>query len=676
MLYADNLYVFIKRMNLSEIKGLKEKRIAELEKAGIKTPMDLLSCFPIRYVDLYNLTDFNSVCDGDFVVFSAVFTEKPKTAYIKRNYCMVKVKFDIEGKSVYCVWFNQKYFASGISVGQRYYIFGKAKTNGNVINLANPKTVLCDKCESRFLVIYKPLKNINSSVMASAIKTVLNKIRIVSFIPDEIRKRFGLMNLFDAYVAIHMPQKIEETEKAKRSIGIEFLNYSLCVYNIIKNNRATVKTRKYDSDLSKVYSAVERLPYRLTEDQNAALIDILNDMKDCVRMNRLLQGDVGSGKTIVALLAMYYAFISGYQSVLMAPTEILAIQHYSTLRSYFPEIGDRCCLLTSGMKIAEKQNVKESIENGKFAFVIGTHAVFGDDVKFSDLALIVTDEQQRFGVNQRSSLENKSANADFLTMSATPIPRTLALTLYGDLKQSLIKSAPKNKADIITKIVFSNREASMWNYFVECSRRDERTYVVCPRIEEDEDEELVSCVKLYKEKKELCEIGLLHGQMSEKEKNNVMLDFASGKIKILITTTVIEVGVDVPQAVNIAIYNPERYGLSQLHQLRGRVGRGTKRGYCFLMGESVSENAMERLQYMTKCSDGFELAEYDFANRGAGDFLGESQHGKGNMPTDVEIIKTSKMISDELLTNEEIKKEIAITINENRYNYYKNITLN
>lgn len=667
---------FFVHMNLSEIKGLKEKRIAELEKAGIKTPMDLLSYFPIRYVDLYNLTDFSSVSDGEFVVFSAVFTEKPKTAYIRSNYCMVKVKFDVEGKFIYCTWFNQKYFASNILPGQRYYIFGKAKLNGNIINLANPKIALCNKCDSRFIVMYKPLKNISSAVIASAIKTVLNKIHIESFIPDLLRDKYGLMNLSESYRMIHMPQQIDEIEKAKKSVSVEFLNYSLCVYNIIKNSIETFKSRHYSGDLSGIYSAIERLPYRLTDDQHAALTDILNDMNSNVRMNRLLQGDVGSGKTIVALLAMYYAFLSGYQSVLMCPTEILLMQHFSTIQKYFPEISDRCCFLTSGMKASEKKVIKDGIKSGKFVFVIGTHAVFGDDVEFSDLALIVTDEQHRFGVNQRSRLENKSANADCLVMSATPIPRTLALTLFGDLKQSVIKSGPKNKADIITKIVFRDRMEAMWNYFIDCASRDERTYVVCPRIEENDDEELTSCVKLYKDKKDLCEVGLLHGQMTEKDKTKVMLDFASGKIKILITTTVIEVGIDVPQAVNIAIYNPERYGLSQLHQLRGRVGRGTKRGYCFLIGEDVQENAMERLLYMTKCSDGFELAEYDFSNRGAGDFLGEAQHGSGNMPADAEIIKTAKEISDELLSNAEIKKEISSTINENRYSYYKNITLN
>lgn len=665
-------------MKLSDVKGLKEKRIAELEKAGITTPMDLLSYFPVEYVDLNNLTDFSSVDDGEKAVFCAVFSEKPKTAYVRKNLCITKVRFEVENKTVLCTWFNQKYFASSVIVGSAYYIIGKVKKNGNVFEITNPKTVRRDKCNGRFLVYYKPLKGLPSSVIASAEKTLLERVNIVSFIPEKLRAENELMTLTDAYKAIHFPTTLKTIDAAKRSISVEYLNYTLCVYSIIKQKSGFDKKRRYAGDVSLLENAVRKLPFSLTADQITAARQILSDMNGNNRMNRLLQGDVGSGKTVVAFIAMYYAFLSGYQSVLMCPTELLARQHYNTLVRLFPDVENCSCALYSGLSKSERRDIIDSIGNGTVKFIIGTHAVFSDDVEFNDLALTVTDEQHRFGVNQRSSLENKTCDADCLVMSATPIPRTLALTLYGDLNQSLISAPPRNKAETVTRIVPERKINDMWRYFVECASRDERTYVVCPRIDEDDDdEELISCKKLYSDKKKLGNyVGLIHGQMSDKEKTEVMADFVCGNVKILISTTVIEVGIDVPEAVNIAVYNPERYGLSQLHQLRGRVGRGNKKSYCFLISSPASESAAERLEYLKNCGDGFALAEYDFNTRGAGDFLGSAQHGKGDMIINSENISVAKRISREILERTDISDEIALTIGDNRYDYYKNITLN
>lgn len=664
-------------MKLSDIKGLKEKRIAELEKAGIMTPMDLISCFPAKYVNLTDFTDFQTVKEGDDVLFSTVFVEKPKTSYVRKNLCLVKVKFEIGGKNVYCTWFNQKFFASSIVVGERYYIMGKASLNGKSVEIKAPKAVRESKCEGKVLVIYRPIKKLSGNVIASAIKRALEKIEIVSFIPEEVRKRYNLMPLSQAYRAIHMPTDIFEIDEAKRSVSIEYMNYTLCVYNIINKQAQTVKPWKYLPEEEKLRKTISELPFNLTSAQMKAVGEIISDMKSPDCMNRFLQGDVGSGKTIVAFLAMYFAYLSGYQSVIMCPTELLAKQHYQNFFKYFPELAGEICLVTSSLKKDEKEAILLEIENGKSKFIVGTHSVFSDDVVFSSLSLVITDEQHRFGVNQRSSLENKSNKADCLVMSATPIPRTLALTLYGELKRSVIDAVPDKKASISTKIVPERKINDMWRYFVECAGRDERTYVVCPRIDEDDESDLISCKKLYSEKKKLGDfVGLLHGQMSEKEKTAQMNDFASGKTKILISTTVVEVGVDVPQAVNIAVYNPDRYGLSQLHQLRGRVGRGEKHGYCFLLANDISESAFERLHYLEKCSDGFALAEYDFDSRGAGDFLGLSQHGKGYMSVSAADLKIAKEISLEVLKNDETRKEIALTIKDNRYEYYKNITLN
>ena len=664
-------------MKLSDIKGLKEKRIAELEKAGIMTPMDLISCFPAKYVNLTDFTDFQTVKEGDDVLFSVVFSEKPKTSYVRKNLCLVKVKFEIGGKNVYCTWFNQKFFASSIVVGERYYIMGKAALNGKSVEIKAPKAVRESKCNGNILVIYRPVKKLSGNIIASAIRSALEKIQIVSFIPEEVRERYSLMPLWQAYRAIHMPTNMSETDNAKRSVSIEYMNYTLCVYSIINKQMQAVKPWKYMPEKEKMRKKIAGLPFELTSAQKKAVGEIISDMQSTECMNRFLQGDVGSGKTIVAFLSMYFAGLSGYQSVIMCPTELLAKQHYQSFLNYFPELAEQICLITSSMKKDERENVLNGIKTGKYKFIAGTHSVFSDDVVFSALSLVITDEQHRFGVNQRSSLENKSEKADCLVMSATPIPRTLALTLYGDLKRSVIDVVPDKKASISTKIVPERKINDMWRYFVECAERDERTYVVCPRIDDDDENDLVSCKKLYSEKKKLgAFVGLLHGQMSEKEKTAAMNDFTTGKVKILISTTVVEVGVDVPQAVNIAVYNPDRYGLSQLHQLRGRVGRGEKHGSCFLIANDISESAFERLHYLERCSDGFALAEYDFDSRGAGDFLGLSQHGKGDMPVSAADLKVAKEISLEVLKNDDIRKEIALTIKDNRYEYYKNITLN
>lgn len=665
-------------MKLSEVKGLKEKRIAELEKAGICTPMDLLSYFPVQYVDLNNLTDFSVIEEGEQAVFSVVFKEKPKTIFIRTGLCLVKVRFEIEDRSVICTWFNQKYFASSVTAGVQYYIIGKVKKNGKNFEIINPKCVRADKCTGRFLVYYKPLKGLPSNVIASAEKILLEKINIVSFIPEKLREENFLMPLADAYRAIHNPCNLLNIGDAKRSISVEYLNYTLCVYNLIKNKNNVEKSRHYAENTELLEKAIKNLPFELTPDQKTAVRQITADMNGRRCMNRLLQGDVGSGKTVVAFIAMYYAYLSGYQSVLMCPTEILGRQHLNSLLRLFPEVSGYVCLLYSGLTKAERTDRIKAIGSGDVKFIIGTHSVFSNDVIFSNLALTITDEQHRFGVNQRSNLENKTEKVDCLVMSATPIPRTLALTLYGDLKQSVISAPPANKAETVTRIVPERKIGDMWRYFSECAANDERTFVVCPRIEEDdEDTELVSCKKLYAEKKKsIPYIGLLHGQMTEREKTRIMSDFAAGNIKILVSTTVVEVGIDVPEAVNIAIYNPERYGLSQLHQLRGRVGRGKKKSYCFLVAGNIPELSAERLRYIEQCSDGFALAEYDFKTRGAGDFLGNAQHGKGDMEISAENIAVAKKISDEILKDDEIVNELSGTIGDNRFEYYKNITLN
>ena len=396
------------------------------------------------------------------------------------------------------------------------------------------------------------------------------------------------------------------------------------------------------------------MPFSLTEDQKTTIQQILDDLKNG-SCNRLVQGDVGCGKTVVAMCIMYFAYLNGYQSVFMAPTEVLAFQHYKTAINYLEDKGVKVAYLSGSIKKSEREKTLERIANGEVNVIVGTHALFSSDVAFKNLSLVITDEQQRFGVKQRSAIENKTIDADVVAMTATPIPRTLALTLYGELQVSTIKTLPQNKAQIKTRFIPEQKIDSMWNYIVDKANAGEQTYVVCPTIEEDEDSALSSVKEVYEKAKQLLgdSVGVIHGQLKEETKNRIMNQFALGEIKVLVATTVIEVGIDVKNATTMVIYNADRFGLSSLHQLRGRVGRGDKESYCFVLTDNESESVKERIDYFCSCSNGFDLSEYDFEKRGGGDFLGTAQHGgSGEFEFNADTIRTAKSISDTLLSDE------------------------
>lgn len=662
-------------MQLSDIKGIKEKRLEVLTKSGIYTPVDLISFFPKKYLDITNLTALASVKDGDEVLLLAKTDVEPTVSYIRRNMSVVKIKFTYDFKSVYVTYYNQPYMAKNIVVGKYYLISGKIKTSkGYVI----PNATLIPYVEnSEPIPVYNKIKGLPSSVLTSAIDTVLNSVTLSGYIPKTICDSEGLMEINDAYKKVHHPHSLEEIHCAKRSVSIEYLNYLISVYSIIrKKNTVNIIARNYDRK-SQFFDFIKALPFDLTDDQQKAINEICADMMkgNC---NRLLQGDVGCGKTVVALACAYFAISNSYQAVLMCPTEVLATQHYTTASKLYENFGVKVALLTGSMKKKERSIVVEKIARGEIDFIVGTHAVFSEDVNFKNLSLVITDEQHRFGVNQRSALENKTENADIIVMSATPIPRTLALTMYGQLSFSTIKTLPKTKGTIYTRHVPFNKESDMWKYLKDKADMGEQAFIVCPRIDE-EDDELISAVALYNEKKDILkdQIGLLHGKLKEETKSKIMQDFVDGKIKILISTTVIEVGIDVKNATTMVIYNAERFGLSQLHQLRGRVGRGQKDGYCFLLTANNSPSVEERMDYFVRCSDGFELAEYDFSVRGGGDFIGTGQHGKsGDFAMSIDNIVTAKRISDVLLKDRTYREIIEHTITENRFEYFKNITLN
>lgn len=663
-------------MQLSDIKGIKNKRLEALNNAGIMTPVDLISFFPKKYIDVKNLTDLATAKDGSEVVLLCRTFEQPKVSYIKRNMSIVKAKFLYDFKTVYINYYNQPYMANNIVPNKYYFVCGKLKKDKN-FSISNPQLIPYEENLSP-IPVYSKIKSLPNNVLISAINTVLSSVTLSGYIPENLRESYGLNEINDAYKIVHNPTQISEIDNAKRSVSIEYLTYLMSVYSLIRKHTTLNKTRLKYERKSQFIDFFKSLPFSLTVDQESAIEEIIKDLTSngC---NRLLQGDVGCGKTIVAFSAMYFAYLNGYQSVLMVPTEVLARQHYNNAKELFEPFGVNVVYLSGSTKAKERASILSEISNGGANIIIGTHAVFSSDVDFRNLSLIITDEQHRFGVNQRSALENKAKNADVLVMSATPIPRTLALSMYGELGISTIKTKPAKKAQIHTRFVPKEKDSSMWDYVATKAKAGFQTFVVCPRIDEEEESDLVSAITLYKEKEEIFgdEVGLLHSQLSESAKTKIMEKFVAGQIKVLISTTVVEVGIDVKNATTMIIYNADRFGLSQLHQLRGRVGRGEEESYCFVLSDNVTPSAKERLAVFEKCSDGFELAEYDFNARGCGDFIGTNQHGKsGSFATCSDNIKDAKSISEILLKNEDHCHEIDKTITDNRYEYFKKITLN
>ena len=663
-------------MLLSDIKGIKSKRLEILNNAGIYTPVDLISFFPKKYIDKTKLTSLSNAKDGEEVLLLASTQEDIKVNYIKKNMSIVKAKFIYDNKPVYITYFNQPYMAKNIQKNKYYYISGKLKKKGG-FTISNP-TLYPFTGDNLPIPVYSKIKGLPQNTLVSAIDTVLSSVRLNGYIPSFLANQHNLIEINSAYFNVHHPQSVEQAKIANRTVSIEYLNYMISVYALVRKQNKDKKTRKYEERKSQFLDFVKSLPFSLTLDQKTTIQQILDDLKNG-SCNRLVQGDVGCGKTVVAMCIMYFAYLNGYQSVFMAPTEVLAFQHYKTAINYLEDKGVKVAYLCGSIKKSEREKTLERIANGEVNVIVGTHALFSSDVAFKNLSLVITDEQQRFGVKQRSAIENKTIDADVVAMTATPIPRTLALTLYGELQVSTIKTLPQNKAQIKTRFIPEQKIDSMWNYIVDKANAGEQTYVVCPTIEEDEDSALSSVKEVYEKAKQLLgdSVGVIHGQLKEETKNRIMNQFALGEIKVLVATTVIEVGIDVKNATTMVIYNADRFGLSSLHQLRGRVGRGDKESYCFVLTDNESDSVKERIDYFCSCSNGFDLSEYDFEKRGGGDFLGTAQHGgSGEFEFNADTIRTAKSISDTLLSDENYCKTIRKTVTDNRFEYFKDITLN
>ena len=616
-------------MELSSLKGVSETRLKDFQKLGIFSVEDLPKYFPKNHLDMTVRTSLREAYHNDFVLTTGELVARPK--FFKKGRLTVVRANARQGDDYFeIVWFNQPYVAKNLHDGE-YLFYGRVQNKFGIPSLVNPTFEPLDKnVRLKGIVPVYPVKgSVTQRVMRDAVRTALNFCTPETVIPASLAEKYDLMPLAEGYRAVHFPNSKEELKNAEKRVAVEEYFTLISAFRYLKGQKQKERTRFYRYDAEEYRTFLARFPFSFTDGQKRAVNDVVRDMRGGHYMNRILQGDVGSGKTAVALCAVYLAVCSGYQAAFLAPTEVLAEQNYHILQQYFPE--KKVVFLSGRLTAKERKEIKAEIALGQADIVCGTHAVIQKDVVFSSLALCVCDEQQRFGVAQRNALVEKGEDADVLVMSATPIPRTLSLVFYGDLDVSTIPDKPQKRLEVKTSLVPSHKYADMLEFIRKEAKTGGQTYFVCPKIEDEEESTLLSVNELYEEltgRLPTLKIALLHGKMKDAEKAQVMRDFKDKKYDALVSTTVIEVGVDVPDATVMVIYNAERFGLSQLHQLRGRVGRGDRQSYCFLLSDSTTDKAQERLKVLKENADGFRIAEYDFELRGAGDFMGTRQSGR------------------------------------------------
>ncbi len=634
-------------MELSEIKGIGAKRLQALNEMGIYTPSDLLLRFPDKYVFCDTAID-GRVRDGEEISFVGDVVSPAKRSFIRRGLNVVNCTVQNNGVLVRCSWFNQPFAARNLQLGSRVYVVGKVKKFKNSVQLTNPTLLTPQDGDDGVIPVYKT--TIPSRTFAAAVKTALDNVKVNSYIPSRLAERYGLIPLQKALQGVHAPRNRAELADCKRSVAVENLCYVITSYRLLKDDR---RDFVYSAPPSVINDFIKGLPYSLTAEQVAAAREIISALRSDKLANMLVQGEVGCGKTVVALLAMFYAAKCGCQSAIMTPTEVLARQHYATMVKILEPLGVKTQLLCASMNARQKEEAMFNIKYGNASCIVGTQSLIGDCIEYKNLRLVIVDEQQRFGVNQRAKLESKGNKTDMIVMTATPIPRTLALSLYGELQQTEIRELPANRPKIHTSVVPSVKIDGMYDYIGKKAAADERTYIICPRIDGGDDD-VTGVDDIYKRLKNSALaplVGCVHGKMKDTEKNEVMSAFKSGAIKILVSTTVVEVGIDVPEATTVVVYDAERFGLAQLHQIRGRVGRGVKESYCFLISENGTPESDARLKDFCGLKDGFSVSELDFNLRGAGDFVGLRQHGSGTLQIDNAIIERARALSDALIAD-------------------------
>lgn len=656
--------------NVKALQGVGQKTEQALSRLGIETIKDVLHHYP-RFYEKYDLPiPIDSIKFNEINVIQGSISSPPQQIR-KGRLNIIKTTLKDSSGEISAIWFNQVYLKNKFKIGRKFILRGKIEFKYGQVQMLTPEIYDLEEYNKKIKSL-QPIYSLTKGITQNNLRRIINQALKVTYNQlrehwsRDIRTKYKLAEYNYAITQIHYPTNKESLEQARRRLVFdEFVFFQLSLLSF-KEEKAIIHNEFNFSNINEIEDVIKSLPYELTNAQKTVWKEIKNDLNSNIVMNRLVQGDVGSGKTIIASLALFYVVKNNCQGCIMAPTEVLAKQHYYSLQELFKPFGIRISMLVGSLKTKEKSEVYNKIKNKEIDIVVGTHALIQEKVEFYNLALIVTDEQHRFGVKQREALSIKGINPHTLVMSATPIPRTLALIIYGDLDVSIIDELPPNRQVIKTYAVETSYRKRIYRFINEEIIKGRQAYIVCPMVDESEELQIESVIeyakKLEKEFNSNIKIDYLHGKMKPKEKNNIMEKFSENKIQILVSTTVIEVGINVPNATIMVIENSERFGLAQLHQLRGRVGRGKYQSYCILLTDAKNKKTQNRLNILCESNDGFIIAEQDLKLRGQGDLFGIKQHGSiefkiGDIFQDVDLLKLANKVAKEII-NEDPKLKL------------------
>ena len=653
---------------VTALKGVGEIRAHQLECLGIQTVQDLICYFPRTYEDRTKLLPLHLLEIGEPACFKAMVLSTPKTSYVNRKLIYTKCTVSDDTAKIRITWFNQPWMSDNLKAGNYYYFYGTLTGDERRYEISNPvveKENAPPRLTRCIIPVYSLTKGLTSKMLQQLIGQALDACEnaLEEILPQDLIDKYNFPCIAEAYRQVHWPTDPKELQQARqRLVFEEFFLYSMGL--------SMMKQRHNNTSLFSCKAPVPRsffdtLPFPLTAAQQRTMEEISRDMESGNTMNRLVQGDVGSGKTMIALAAMLQTVNNGYQAALMAPTELLATQHYHTIFNFIAPMGINCVLLTGSTPAKERRKILMDMADGSANIIIGTHALFSDTSIFHNLGLVVIDEQHRFGVRQRAKLASKSTAPHILVLSATPIPRTLALIIYGDLDVSVIDELPPGRKTVDTFLVSDSYRPRLNGFIRKQVNQDSQVYVVCPAVNDNEETTLTSAESMHKQLSMTfpdLQVGLIHGKMKPDEKDVIMNQFIRGEIHILVATTVIEVGVDVPNATLMIIEDADRFGLSQIHQLRGRVGRGSEKSYCVLVSNNKSQETRKRLKALCATNDGFKISQQDLDLRGPGDFFGQRQSGLPNfhmasLVNDLAVLKEAQDAADEFLTGKSFEND-------------------